>query len=362
MTGELVLLDAVPALINRERAAIAEITEPLAMADAERRAAAIADLTKRAGLAVPIQNEATFLRAECLERLAEIVDQAQQRGEINSRGANQHVRDSDKLPVPRQRLAEGRSLARTGAIHKARVEAEKKPDKPVSMDAILKQAKRSEREGKLREQRQAATKEAQKTERHHAIITADVHDWRPVGVNAIVTDPPYITTDAVELYAALADFAIAVLPDHGALAAMCWQPILPQVMAAMTRPELTFRWLIAWQFDDGYNARTFDMKRRVHDGWKPVLVYHKNGWTEDTPSIYDTIRSPGRILDDHVWQQSHEGVAKLVDYLSRPGELVCDPFCGSGTTAIAALGSDRDFIGADINAAHVEAAIERLAA
>lgn len=37
-------------------------------------AAAISEMTKRAGLAVPIQNEATFLRAEALERLAVLVD------------------------------------------------------------------------------------------------------------------------------------------------------------------------------------------------------------------------------------------------------------------------------------------------
>jgi len=134
------------ALIQRERSALAEIASPEVAADAERRAAAIAELTKRAGLAVPIQNEATFLRAEALERLAVLVDEGQARGEINVNHRPSKLSESRTLPVPRQRIAEGRALAQTGAIEEARQEAEKRPDQPVSMSDILKRAKRRQRE------------------------------------------------------------------------------------------------------------------------------------------------------------------------------------------------------------------------
>jgi hypothetical protein len=62
----------------------------------ERRAAAIAELTKRAGLAVPIQNAATFFRAEALERLAVFVDQAGSvRGASFLREGSYDCRDGD---------------------------------------------------------------------------------------------------------------------------------------------------------------------------------------------------------------------------------------------------------------------------
>jgi hypothetical protein len=38
-----------------------------------------------------------------------------------------------------------------------------------------------------------------------------------------------------------------------------------------------------------------------------------------------------------------------VDYSSRPGDIVLDPFMGNGTTAIAAKSSFRHFIGFEIN-------------
>jgi site-specific DNA-methyltransferase (adenine-specific) len=46
---------------------------------------------------------------------------------------------------------------------------------------------------------------------------------------------------------------------------------------------------------------------------------------------------------------------------SRPGGLVIDPFCGSGTTGIAALKHGRKFLGIDINPAYCEIAERRLA-
>ena len=49
-----------------------------------------------------------------------------------------------------------------------------------------------------------------------------------------------------------------------------------------------------------------------------------------------------------------------VQMTSEPGELVFDPFLGSGTTAVAAIGSGRRFLGGDIEAGNVTTARERL--
>ncbi|MHA1248031.1 MAG: DNA-methyltransferase [Candidatus Thorarchaeota archaeon] len=44
-----------------------------------------------------------------------------------------------------------------------------------------------------------------------------------------------------------------------------------------------------------------------------------------------------------------ELVQRCIDYSSRPGDVVLDPFMGNGTTAVAARGSWRHFIGFEIN-------------
>jgi hypothetical protein len=254
-------------------------------------------------------------------------------------------------------------------VDRKKAEAIKAGKLDETVSGALKQSKRKTRETNLRKTRDKRTADARKSERRKEIVVADIRKkWRPKGVDVIITDPPYVAPNAIELYSALADFAVAVLPAGGALVTMCWQPILDQVMIAMARPQLTFRWLIAWMFDSGAdNARTFDMARRVHDGWKPVLVYHKGGWADDAPAIYDVIKSPGRVVveggsegDLHVWEQGVEGVEKLVRYACMPGAVVCDPFVGSGTTGVAALNADCDFIGADIKPGVVASAKARL--
>lgn len=57
---------------------------------------------------------------------------------------------------------------------------------------------------------------------------------------------------------------------------------------------------------------------------------------------------PDRALGDHP-AQFPVGLAKRAIMLySRPGELVCDPFRGSGSTAVAAKECHRNFVGADL--------------
>lgn len=52
----------------------------------------------------------------------------------------------------------------------------------------------------------------------------------------------------------------------------------------------------------------------------------------------------------------------LVRDYSEPGDLVCDPCCGAGTTLLAAQLTGRRYIGGDIDASHVAIAEERLRA
>ncbi|CAN5416428.1 hypothetical protein BH10ACT3_BH10ACT3_07290 [soil metagenome] len=52
---------------------------------------------------------------------------------------------------------------------------------------------------------------------------------------------------------------------------------------------------------------------------------------------------------------------RLINLYTYEGDLVLDPFMGSGTTAVAALHSDRHFVGYDTDAAYVARSEERIA-
>ena len=53
-------------------------------------------------------------------------------------------------------------------------------------------------------------------------------------------------------------------------------------------------------------------------------------------------------------------VQEFIKLLSKPGDLVLDPFNGSGTTSLAAKNLARHYIGIDINHEYVELANNRL--
>jgi DNA modification methylase len=50
----------------------------------------------------------------------------------------------------------------------------------------------------------------------------------------------------------------------------------------------------------------------------------------------------------------------MIQISSNPGELVFDPFCGSGSTLVAAKSLDRNWIGCEIDPKFVEASEKRL--
>ncbi len=76
----------------------------------------------------------------------------------------------------------------------------------------------------------------------------------------------------------------------------------------------------------------------------------------------DIIESPVEITKDNHHPAVYPSyiVQELIKLLSKKGDIVLDPFCGSGTTCVAAKTLGRNFIGIEINPSYVELANERL--
>jgi site-specific DNA-methyltransferase (adenine-specific) len=51
---------------------------------------------------------------------------------------------------------------------------------------------------------------------------------------------------------------------------------------------------------------------------------------------------------------------RLIQLYTYQGDVVLDPFCGSGTTCVAAMKTQRHFIGVDTSEEYVELARKRL--
>ncbi|MCX7877269.1 MAG: site-specific DNA-methyltransferase [Ignavibacteria bacterium] len=85
----------------------------------------------------------------------------------------------------------------------------------------------------------------------------------------------------------------------------------------------------------------------------------KNQFIELTKSIW-TINPESAKQIGHPAPFPEELPYRLIQLYSFKGDIVLDPFIGSGTTAVSALKSDRKFVGYDINEEYITLAEKRL--
>lgn len=167
--------------------------------------------------------------------------------------------------------------------------------------------------------------------------------------DCIITDPPY-PHEYLYLYEELAKLA----KDVPLVAVMCGQSYLPEVLQSM-HAHLKYRWVLAYLTPGGQAVQLW--QRKVNTFWKPVLLFGEipDRWMGDVCKS-DVNDNDKRF---HDWGQSESGMADLIERLSEPGQLICDPFVGGGTTAVSALRLGRRFVGCDVNTEAVKNSIHR---
>lgn len=83
--------------------------------------------------------------------------------------------------------------------------------------------------------------------------------------------------------------------------------------------------------------------------------------------VFPVVQGPERIRDLsgralHPTQKPLELVRRTIVASTHPGELVLDPFMGSGTTAVAAMQERRDWLGFEMDPTYIKAARKRIKA
>ncbi|MCF0241831.1 MAG: site-specific DNA-methyltransferase [Treponema sp.] len=129
-------------------------------------------------------------------------------------------------------------------------------------------------------------------------------------------------------------------------------------------------WFATKNDDYYFDIEAVKQKRRV------IAPYKENGkpkdW-EDTEEGKYRLTCPSNFWDDisvpfwsmpentdHPTQKPEKLIAKLILASSKAGDVVFDPFMGSGTTAVVAKKLGRKFFGAEINSEYCMWALKRL--
>jgi DNA modification methylase len=193
-------------------------------------------------------------------------------------------------------------------------------------------------------------------------ITIQTGDFRTLGaslagesVDLILTDPPY-PAEYLPLWGDLGALAARVLKPGGFLVAYSGQLWLDEVIA-MLREHLTWYWQDILLLPGGKSRVN---GRKKFQEFKPVLVYVKEPFKRIREWGPDIIVSPAPSKRYHEWGQSLAPIKELVGRYSNPGDLVCDPFLGGGTTALACLLTGRRCIGYELDPETADIARHRI--
>jgi DNA modification methylase len=103
-----------------------------------------------------------------------------------------------------------------------------------------------------------------------------------------------------------------------------------------------------------------------HHRYEPILY----GWLPDAAHYFVDDRTQVDVFEVdkpqaselHPTQKPVELIARMIANSSRTGELIYDPFCGSGSTILAAHQLGRIGYGCDIDPGYVAVTLERLSA
>lgn len=232
----------------------------------------------------------------------------------------------------------------------------------------------------------------------------------PSTAQLVLSSPPYFMGKEYDRSYALSDF----LKDHSRLApllesvtastgSICWQtgshvrenrlfPLDYAVFSTFSElTDLRLRNRIIWHFGHGIHAT-----RRFSGRYETVMWFTKSDqYVFDLDAVRVPQKYPGKrhykgphkgeysgnpfgknpsdvweipnVKANHVEKTAHPcqfPVAlcqRLIRALTRPGDIVIDPFCGSGSAGLAAALEGRRFVGSDISARYCLIAEQRYA-
>jgi DNA modification methylase len=95
-----------------------------------------------------------------------------------------------------------------------------------------------------------------------------------------------------------------------------------------------------------------------------LLIAHKKGgrihWNKDDRKVPNIISFYPPRTREHPNEKPLELMEWITDILSNTGDTILDPFMGSGTTGVACVRLNREFIGIEIEPKYFDIACDRI--
>lgn len=182
-----------------------------------------------------------------------------------------------------------------------------------------------------------------------SVINCDCNDGfadlEDESIDLILTDPPYIKEVWEGAYQVLATQGARVLKPSGYLISYCGHINLNHIMRIMDDAGLAYYWFFV---QANHGAKCLVHARHIIAGFKPIIIYQKPPLKPNNRISLDMITGQ-RSKAYHCWQQDIHEAIHLLRTFGKAGDLVLDPFTGSGTTLLAAKAVGLSCLGFEID-------------
>jgi site-specific DNA-methyltransferase (adenine-specific) len=174
-------------------------------------------------------------------------------------------------------------------------------------------------------------------------------------VNMVLTDPPY-PKEYDWCWDLLGKHSERLLMDTGSFVSLCSHYQVPKVTTDVGK-YLRYWWLGGML----HTNRQRLMGIWVDLTWKPAVWFVKRTRRVDTLHFLPRDMFKGEVpRKDHPWQQPVNWFVHWAEALTKEGELILDPFAGTGTTLIAAKMKKRKAIGIEQDPKMIDLFLERV--
>jgi SAM-dependent methyltransferase len=220
---------------------------------------------------------------------------------------------------------------------------------------------------KQRDEFNALAEEAKKLPDTMVLVNDDFFEYESSitddSVDLVLTDVPYVDEWKENIAPCMSVFN-RILKPGGVMIMVVGHVRLPEVFEGFAQCKSDFKDEALEFYHECALAHKGHLAAMHHvgamNGFKPIIIGMKSPIHKPYKMYNDLVEGSGREKTEHEWQQSVEEILPLVDAFSKPGDVVCDPFMGTGTYGIASKLTVRKFIGIEKNTTTFEDARRRI--
>ena len=154
-------------------------------------------------------------------------------------------------------------------------------------------------------------------------------------------------------------FEIAIKKTRGWMMTFCAKKDVGYFIDILEKNGFVAIDVIVWQKPDPV---PLNAKSRFLNAWEAIVVGKKPGahWSSSYEHNIIKVQAPKGKNRIHPTQKPVELIKKLIELTTKKGDLIMDPFMGSGTTAVACVESKRNYLGFEISKQYCKQANERV--